>query len=293
MVESRKRRKRSVSLVDVLLLAILTLLCLTMLYPFINVLFISVSRLADVSAAKGLMLYPRNITFDAYRYVFRYNNIWTAFENTLFITLVGTALSLLLTTMGGYVLARRDLPGRPAMTVFILITMFFSGGLIPTYMVMRTMGLLNTLWVLIFLSCVSTWNVLLERNFFMGIPLELSESARIDGAGELRLLISIMLPLSLPIIATLGLFYGLRYWNEYTNAIIYNTKTNYQTLQVIVNRMYKVSVDEVIDERLLTQPPTEVIRAATVVFVTAPVLAIYPFLQKYFVKGVMVGSLKG
>lgn len=278
---------------DGVLLFFLSLICMTMLYPFVNLLFISVSELSDVVASNGLLLYPKTINFNAYRYVFLYNNIWTSYKNTLFITIVGTAMALILTTLGAYVLSRKDLPGRRAMTIYIIITMFFGGGLIPTYLNLRNLGLLNSLWVLIIPQAIVTWYMLLERNFFQGIPAELSESARIDGAGELGLLLRIMLPLSLPILATLALFYGVSRWNEYSNAIIYNSKQHLATLQVIIRRMYSSSIDEVLELDEEVPPPTEAIRSATVIFATVPILCVYPFLQKYFAKGIMVGSLKG
>ena len=291
-----RRRKRKVEAFDVINLAVLSLICVSMLYPFVNLFFVSISAQSEVTAANGLLLYPKQITMEAYRYVFEYDNIWVSYKNTLFITLVGTALSLSLTCMGGYALSNRALPGRAVMTNFILITMFIGGGLIPTYLTMRDYRLLNTLWVLVLTGCLSAWNVFLARNFFMGIPDDLREAAFIDGADELRTLAYIILPLSMPIIATLGLFYGLGFWNQYTSAIIYNTRSEFHTLQVVVRRMYNTSIEEMMtpeELELLGTPPTEVVRAATVMFTTAPVLAIYPFLQKYFAKGVMVGSLKG
>lgn len=290
------RKRKRLGAFECANLALLTLVCLTMLYPFINLLFISVSEQSDVTKANGLLLYPKTVSFKAYSYVFKYNNIWTSYKNTVFVTIVGTALSLVLTCMGGYALCKRALPGRALMTGFILVTMFVGGGLIPTYLTMRNLGLLNTLWVLILPGCVSAWNLFLARNFFMAIPDDLKESAYIDGASEVRTLLSIVLPLSMPIIATLALFYALGYWNQYSAAIIYNTRMQYQTLQVVIRRMYNTSIDDLITPEELDRlgtPPTEVVRAATVIFTTAPILTVYPFLQKYFAKGVMVGSLKG
>lgn len=228
-------KRGKVGCMDILLVVFLTLLCGTMLYPFVNILFISVSDIKDVTMAGGLLLYPKSISFEAYQYIFQYKNLWRSFTNTVFIAVMGTAISLILSVLGGYVLSKRDLPGRKAMMVFVLIPMFFAPGLIPTYLQLKDLHLLNSLWVLILPCCISTWNLLLARNFFMGIPKELCESASIDGASELRMLFSVVLPLSLPIVATLGLFYGVGYWNEYSRAIIYNTNADYQTLQVIVS----------------------------------------------------------
>lgn len=272
------------------MLVFLSLVCFSMLYPFVNLLFQSVSPATEIVASHGLMLYPKKIQLDAYRYLMQYPYLKESYQNTVFITVVGTALCMIMTTLGGYVLSRRDLPGRTLLTTFVVVTMFFSGGMIPNYLNLRNMGLLNTRWVLIFPMMISTWNMLLMRNFIMGIPIDLTEAARIDGANEVRLVLSIILPLSKPILATLALFYGVGRWNEYSNVIIYNSKANMQTLQVIIRKMYESAQ---IDMEETITPPLEAIRAATVIFSTVPILCVYPFLQKYFAQGLMVGSVKG
>ena len=284
---------RRMDAANIVLLILLTALCFSMLYPFLNILFISVSDMSDVMESGGLLLYPKSVNWDSYRYVLRYNGIADAYRNTIFITAVGTTLALILTTLGAYVLARKDLPGNGLMTTFVVVTMFFGGGLIPSYLNIRNLGLLNSLWVLILPSCISTWNMLLERNFMMAIPGELCEAARIDGAGEVRTLLRIILPLSMPILATLALFYGVARWNEYASAIIYISKQKLYTLQVIIHRMYTMSISDVLNDENVGMPPTEAIRSATVMFATVPILCVYPFLQKYFAQGLMVGSVKG
>jgi putative aldouronate transport system permease protein len=278
------------------LLFFLTLICLSMAYPFLNLFFISISEISEVMASNGLMLYPKSLTLYAYRYLVQYPYLAVSYANTVFITIAGTALALLMSTLGAYVLCRRDLPGRNLLTTFVIITMFIGGGLIPSYLNIRSLRLLNTLWVLILPFAISTWNMLLLRNFMMAIPLELTEAARIDGCGEVRLLVQIILPLSLPILATLALFYGVARWNEYSGAIIYNSRQNLQTIQVIIRHMYDTSlarIEGVDQDALAMLPPLETIRAATIIFTTMPILCVYPFLQKYFAQGIMVGSLKG
>ena len=277
------------------LLLILTVVCLSMLYPFINLLFISVSDIGAVMRSKGLMLYPVSVHFSAYSYLLQYPNLTTSYFNTVFITLVGTTLALIMSTLGAHVLARRDIPGRGLLTTFIVITMFFGGGLIPTYLNMRSLHLINTRWVLILPFIISTWNMLLLRNFMMGIPVELNEAARIDGCGEFRLLLQIIVPLSLPILATLALFYGVSRWNEYTNVIIYNSRANLQTIQVVIRQMYESAANDayIISAEGKTVPLMTLVQAATVIFATIPILCVYPFLQKHFAKGLMVGSVKG
>jgi putative aldouronate transport system permease protein len=277
------------------LLFFLTVICLSMVYPFLNLFFISVSGIADVMASNGLMLYPKSLTLYAYRYLVQYPYLAVSYANTVFITVVGTVLALVMSILGAYVLCRRDLPGRSLLTTFVIITMFIGGGLIPAYLNIRSLRLLNTLWVLILPSAISTWNMLLLRNFMMAIPLELTEAARIDGCGELRLLVRIILPLSLPILATLALFYGVARWNEYSGVIIYNSRQTLQTVQVIIRRMYETGLmdQNSMSDDIGNLPPMETIRAATVIFTTLPILCVYPFLQKHFAQGIMVGSIKG
>jgi putative aldouronate transport system permease protein len=277
------------------LLFFLTVICLSMVYPFVNLFFISISAIHEVMAAKGLLLYPKSVTFFAYQYLIKYPYLGVSYSNTVFITIVGTFLALVMSILGAYVLSRRDLPGRSLLTTFVIITMFIGGGLIPTYLNIRSLKMLNTLWVLILPFMISTWNMLLLRNFMMAIPVELTEASRIDGCGELRLLIQIILPLSMPILATLALFYGVGRWNEYSSVIIYNTRQTMQTVQVIIRRMYQAALADtnITGDDLLNLPPMETIRAATVIFTTLPILCVYPFLQKHFAQGIMVGSLKG
>lgn len=293
--KARKSRLHRTTWSDLLIAGIVTLLVFSMLYPFVNLLFQSLSTNAAISAANGMMLWPTEITFDNYIYVFKYPNVWQSYKNTIFITVIGTSLSLLLTTMGGYALSKRDLPYRMFMTVLVLITMFIGGGMIPNYLNLRNLGFLNTLWVMIIPDTISCSNLLLMRNFFLAQPEELKESARIDGAGEIRTMVSIVLPLSAAIIATMALFYGVSNWNEYTAAIIYNHESKYYPIQVILQKMYNNSVKSVMEDDYLTgkAPASDAVRSATVIFATLPIICVYPFLQKYFAKGVMVGSLKG
>lgn len=293
--KAQKSRLHRTTWSDLLIAGIVTLLVFSMLYPFVNLLFQSLSTNAAISAANGMMLWPTEITFDNYIYVFKYPNVWQSYKNTVFITVIGTSLSLLLTTMGGYALSKRDLPYRMFMTVLVLITMFIGGGMIPNYLNLRKLGFLNTLWVMIIPDTISCSNLLLMRNFFLAQPEELKESARIDGAGEIRTMVSIVLPLSAAIIATMALFYGVSNWNEYTAAIIYNHESRYYPIQVILQKMYNNSVKSVMEDDYLTgkAPASDAVRSATVIFATLPIICVYPFLQKYFAKGVMVGSLKG
>ena len=186
-------------------------LCITMLYPFVNLIFQSISPDWVITEANGMVLYPKSITFENYVYVLNYPNTFNAYKNTIFITLMGTALALTVTSLGGYSLSKRDLPGRRWMTLFMILTMFIGGGMIPYFLVLKKIKLINTIWVLIIPGCCATGNVFMMRNFFMVKTQELKETAYNDGAGEVRTFVSIVLPLSGAIIATMALFYGVGY----------------------------------------------------------------------------------
>lgn len=295
--KAKKSRLHRITIGDVIIYVVVSILGFSMLYPFVNLIFQSVSPNWVITEANGMLLWPKEVTFANYQYVFHYPNVWNSYKNTIFVTVMGTSLSLVLTTMGGYALSKRDLPGRFAMTMLILITMWVSGGLIPGYLNLRRLGFLNTLWVMIIPDTISTGNLLLMRNFFLGMSEELKESAYIDGASETVVLLKIVLPLSTPIIATMALFYGVSNWNEYTTPLLYNSDDKLHTIQVVLQKMYNNSVQKIQNMDDLTSTTssiaTEAVRSATVVFATVPIIMVYPFLQKYFAKGVMVGSLKG
>lgn len=295
--KAKKSRLHRITIGDVIIYVVVSILGFSMLYPFVNLIFQSVSPNWVITEANGMLLWPKEVTFANYQYVFHYPNVWNSYKNTIFVTVMGTSLSLVLTTMGGYALSKRDLPGRLAMTMLILITMWVSGGLIPGYLNLRRLGFLNTLWVMIIPDTISTGNLLLMRNFFLGMSEELKESAYIDGASEAVVLLKIVLPLSTPIIATMALFYGVSNWNEYTTPLLYNSDDKLHTIQVVLQKMYNNSVQKIQNMDDLTSTTssiaTEAVRSATVVFATVPIIMVYPFLQKYFAKGVMVGSLKG
>ncbi|MFD0670925.1 carbohydrate ABC transporter permease [Cohnella sp. GCM10027633] len=276
---------------DYAIWAFLMLICVTTLYPFLNVLFVSFANMKDIVENNGMLLFPKSIHLDSYRYVLRYSGLLDAYGVTIFITVVGTIINLVMTSLGAYVLSNRDLPGRNVLMMIVLIAMLYSGGLIPSYLVVRSLHLVDTVWALMLPSAINAWLLILMRNFFQGVPTELRESARIDGCSELGIMIRIMMPLSLPIIATLALFYGVGHWNEYINVIIYINNPDLSTLQLILRKMYTFSIDQLSGDSL--PPPVETIRAATIMMSALPIVMVYPFLQKYFVQGLMVGSVKG
>ncbi len=297
--QKKKSRLHRMTFTDWVILAVVGILCLSMLYPFVNLVFQSLSPDWVITKAKGMLLWPEALTLENYVYVLNYPNTFNAYKNTIVITLLGTSLSLVVTSLGGYALSKRDLPGRKYMTWFMIITMFIGGGMIPYFLVLKKLHLINTLWVMIIPGCMSTGNVFMMRNFFMVMPQELRESAYIDGASELKVFLKIVLPLSGAIIATMTLFYGVDNWNTYTEAIIYNNKAKNYTIQVVLQEMYNNAVAKSQEmnadtiEQVRSTVTTEGVRAATAVYATLPIICVYPFVQKYFAKGVMLGSLKG
>ena len=282
---------------DWVIMVVVGILCFTMFYPFVNLIFQSISPDWVITEANGMVLWPKSISLENYVYVVTYPNTWNAYKNTIFITITGTALSLVVTSLGGYSLSKRDLPGRRWMTLFMILTMFIGGGMIPYFLVLKKIGLINTIWVLIVPGCCSTGNVFMMRNFFMVMPQDVKDSAYIDGAGEVRTFVQIVVPLSGAIIATMALFYGVGYWNTYESAIIYNNRSQNYTIQVVLQQMYNNSLTKNMNldsiEQVRSHVTTEGVRAATAVYAPLPIICVYPFLQKYFAKGVMIGSLKG
>lgn len=277
---------------QVVLFILLTLLSLTVLYPVLHVIAVSFSNNNNVVRGE-VGIIPLRPNLEAYKYMFRYNLLGSGFKNSLFILIVGTAISLLVTMMMAYSLARRSLIGRRFLMLMITFTMMFSGGLIPTYIVVVKLKMIDTLWSLIFPCCVSAYKLIVMKNFFEGLPPELNEAARIDGMSKWGILFKIVVPLSLPSLCTIGLFYGVGYWNSYFSATIYLNSRNRWPLQVVLRNLLENSVTSEIDAGDSTLIPVEPLKMAVVVFTTAPIVILYPFIQKYFVKGALVGSIKG
>ncbi|MEN6314823.1 MAG: carbohydrate ABC transporter permease [Clostridiaceae bacterium] len=277
---------------DVLNYGFMLFIAFVTLYPFYYILIGSLSSIGSVVSGKFL-LWPEGFNIGAYSVVFKNPMIPGAYKNTIFITIAGTIISMTLTVLGAYVLSKKYLPGRNYLTLFVIITMMFNGGLIPTYLTVKAVGFGNTLWVLIIPGCISAYNMIVMRNFFMTIPSSMEESANIDGASQIQILISIILPLALPVIATISLFYAVSYWNSYFNAIIYLTNSDYWPLQVVLREVLIQGKTEYFMFEDELNVPTENVKMALVIVTILPILCVYPFLQRYFVKGLMVGSLKG
>lgn len=285
------KRKHKYTIFDYVNILLLTVLALTMLLPIINMLITSFSDIKDVISSKYGIVLPRRLNLAAYKYVFRFSALWNSYGITIFVTVIGTLINLAMSTLAAYVLSENGIPGRNVLTGFVVITMFISGGLIPTFIIVSKLHLVNSVWALILPGAINTWNMIIMRNFFQGIPLSLKESARIDGASEYTILGKIVLPLSKPVLATMTLFYGVDHWNAYSNAIIYLNDSSKYPMQVIIRQMFEQTLSQMTADVL--PPPVSTVRAATVIIATIPILCVYPFIQKYFVKGIMVGSLKG
>jgi len=270
------------------------------LVPMVNVWAISLSEAQEVFK-DPMMLWPKSFTLEAYKYIFHTQVLLKSFGITVFVTVVGTFLNLVFTATGAYGYSKTHVPGYKFLLWIIIIPMLFGAGLIPMYILLKNVGLLNSIWVLILPQLVAPFNLILMRNFFWSIPESLEESARIDGASELRVLWSVILPLSKPVIATVGLFYAVGHWNDFFTGLFFIGDNSKWPLQMVLRsiiidfnmlNMGSQTTGTLNDaSRLVVQP--ENIKAATIIFAIVPILAVYPFLQKYFVKGIMLGSVKG
>ncbi len=297
--KTARKGQRKTWLSQLVIRLILILCSVICLYPLLNVLAKSFSSAAAISD-HPLMILARDVTFEAYRYILKTPVLWKSFGITVFSTVVGTAMNLMITTTCAYALSRTKAPGNKIMLWIVVFPMLFGGGLIPVYILLSNLHLLDSIWVLIIPSLLSPVNALLMRNFMWSIPDSLYESAMIDGAGEMTILCRIILPLSKPIIATVGLFYAVGHWNDYFTGLYYindNTKWPLQVLlrSIIVDfntaGMGTLNTSYVGTGGSVIQP--ENIKAACIIFATVPIVLVYPFLQKYFVKGVIVGAVKG
>lgn len=275
--------------------AVLSLAALSCLLPLIHLLALSFSGQHAI-ASGAVSLWPVEWTWENYSALLRGTAIVSAFKNSVVITATGIVLSMAATILGAYPLSRSYFIGRRALTLAIVFTMLFSGGLIPSFLLVKGLGLLNTYWALWLPGLISTFNMLVLRTFFENIPEELVESARMDGCGEWRLMLQMFLPLSLPAIATLCLFYGVAAWNAFLTVLIYINDTSLYNLSVLVQNMIRSQMllqEMNYDAELAGAITPEGIKSAGIFVMITPMLAVYPFLQKYFVKGVMLGSIKG
>lgn len=274
----------------------MTVLMAACLYPIIYVLLASFSSANLLMANSGLLYKPLGFTFDAYAAVLKNPMIGRGYLNTLFVVVVGVCLSMTLSILGAYFLSRRDIMLKNFVMGMITVTMFFSGGLIPFYMTVKSLGMYNTIWALIIPSSLNTFNLIIMRTSFMSIPASLEESATIDGAGEWLILTKIIVPLSKAMLAVMVLFYGVGYWNSWFNAAIFLNERDLFPLQLVLREILLQNDTSTMTQNAAVadaQSVAETVKYAVIIVATVPILTVYPFLQKYFVQGVMVGALKG
>lgn len=272
------------------------ILCVT-LYPFWEQLVLSFSSGYSVYEG-GIKLWPKQFSLEAFKVAFDYDAIWVGYGNTIIRALIGTVFSLMLSSMLAYPLAKKRLPGRKFFTGMLIFTMIFSGGTIPAYLLIKNLHLMDTIWALILPIAITPWNIFVLRNFFMGIPEEIEESVSVDGGGWYTIFFRFVMPLSKPVLATVGLWIMVGHWNAWFDALMYVRSPGKQVLQVVLRNILVVNdmtdINNVMNEASrsvdLTGPT---LKAAVVMMSMLPMLIIYPFIQKYFTKGVMVGSVKG
>jgi len=292
---NKNRIKESLSdrifnVVNITLLIILVILCF---YPIWHVVCASFSKPSLFMSHSGVLLKPVGFSLAAYKKVFENSSIWRGYANTIYYVVVGTALNIAMTVLGAYFLSRKNIPGKKIIMILITFTMYFSGGMIPAFLNIQSLGLYNTRMALIIPSAINTFNLIVMRTAMMSVDDSMEESARLDGANHITILVRIMLPLTKATVAVLVLYYGVYHWNSWFPAMIYLEDKSKEPLQLvlrqilIVNDMSEMNIGE--DQELIS----ETIKHATILVSTVPILCLYPFLQKYFTKGMMIGALKG
>jgi putative aldouronate transport system permease protein len=284
---------RSDKVFSVIVYIILSTFGILIILPFLNLLATSLSD--QVAVSNGMVTFwPKRFTLSAYKFVIQNKQFWNGFKTTILVTFAGTVLSMLVTTLTAYPLSLPKLKGRKFFLVLFIIVMLFNGGLIPNYLLINQLGLRNNRWALILPGLISTYNMLLVKNYFETLPPSLYESAKIDGASEFRIFINITLPLSLPTLATVALFYAVGFWNSYFSGILYISSPEKMPLQTYLQSLLNMSYIPAheLSPEVAESLSTESIRAASIFSATVPILVFYPFLQKYFVKGLVLGSDK-
>ncbi|HOV26224.1 MAG TPA: carbohydrate ABC transporter permease [Pseudobacteroides sp.] len=289
-----RKQKLSDRIFDIVIIVITTIAALLCLLPVVNVAAVSLSSNSAIISSK-VFLWPVEFTIDSYRAIFTDKSMMWSMVFTIIITVIYTVLSMALTIAGAYPLSKKNLKGRNVFLLIIVITMYFSGGIIPDYVLVKSLGLLDSMWSLILPGAISAFNLILLKSFFNSLPEGLEEAARIDGCTDFGVLVRIVLPLSLPIIATLSLFYAVGKWNSFMDALFYITDPNKYPLQL---KLYQIvvnsqSLDAAFAEGNMSPGMLpDGLKAASVMFATIPIVCVYPFIQKHFIKGVMIGAIK-
>ncbi|RCX21677.1 carbohydrate ABC transporter membrane protein 2 (CUT1 family) [Fontibacillus phaseoli] len=282
---------RSDKIFNAIIYAVLVIVAIAAVFPLLYVISMSLTPYSEVVKNGGFIVLPRKISFEAYERIFADPALGRSMLVTVIVTVCGTLINMLFTTLAAYPLSRRNLPGRTFFLLYIVFTMLFNGGLIPNYLVVQSLGMLNTLWALIIPGAIATFNVLILKSFFETLPEELFESARIDGAKEFRILWQVAIPLSLPSMMTVGLFYMVGHWNSFFSAVLYITNTDLNPLQVVIRNMLLLTQSSELQAEITV--PTAAMQMAAVIAGSLPIIAVYPFIQKHFTKGMLLGAVKG
>ncbi|WP_105614611.1 carbohydrate ABC transporter permease [Vallitalea okinawensis] len=291
------KRSREDIIFDTMNYFLLSLALIVVLYPLYFIIIASISNPVAVQSGKVIFV-PVQVTFEGYKKIFEYKDIWIGYRNTLMYTFLGTLINIFLTMLMAYPLSRKKFSGKRVVMIFLIITMYFNGGLIPTYLVVKNLGLLNNWMVMVVVGAINVFNVIITRSFMENtIPEELYEAATIDGSSHFQYFFKVVLPLSKAIMAVLALYYGVAHWNDYFKGLIYLKDNNLYPLQLILrgilvqNDVSDTMMDMEDAER--RQALVELMKYGLIIVSSIPVLIIYPFMQKYFIKGVMIGSVKG
>lgn len=274
---------------------LMLLLMFITLYPFWHVLVASLSDPAWVAKQRGMIWFPSNFNMDAYKAVFKNPIIISGYLNTIFVVTVGTCVNIIMTSLGAYALSRNNVMLKNPIMMMIVFTMFFNGGIIPSYLLVTGLGMLDSLWALIIPVSMSAFNLIIMRTAFQAVPVSLEESARIDGANDFSILLRIVLPLSLPVVAVMILFYGVTHWNSWFSSLIYIRSRDHYPLQLVLREILIGNNTDKMTINVSASNKSQVgltIKYATIIVATVPILLLYPYLQKYFVKGVMIGAIK-
>ncbi len=294
-----ENQPRSDKIFDVVNIAVMLVVFILVIYPLYFVIIASVSNPNLVNSGKVVLL-PKGFNLDAYKHILTNQNILTGYKNSIFYTLMWTLLAVGMTVPAGYALSRKDLPFRKISTLFFVFVMYFQGGLVPTYLVVKNLQLLDSMWAVILPTCVSVYNLIVCRTFFEGnLSDELLDAARVDGAGNLRFFFSIALPLSKALVAIMILFYAVQQWNSYFDAMIYlNSKEKFPLQMVLKDILIQAQMNSSgafgdAESVAAMQRIAELVKYSSIVAASLPMLILYPFVQKYFVKGIMIGSVKG
>ncbi|MCJ7840846.1 carbohydrate ABC transporter permease [Lederbergia sp. NSJ-179] len=279
---------------DVFNLILLGILGLATVVPFLYIIGGSFATESEL-ATRPFFIIPENFTTAAYQYIFSTDSVIRSLGVSVFVTVVGTLISLILTLTFAYPLSRKEMMGRNVILNLILFSMLFSGGMIPTYLLVKGLGLLDSLWALILPLAINPFYVIIVKTFFQELPKELEDASKMDGCSEIQTFWRVMLPLSKPVIATFTLFYAVFYWNDFFQALLYLTDTTKWPIQLLLQQLVMVANVGLgdLNEATLYEPPEESVKLAVIVIATIPILLFYPFLQKHFAKGVMLGSVKG